>query len=144
MAQGGYEMEGDYVEMGPIPGDILMVAALDFGTTYSGYAYSMKGEYEKDKLNVHTNQAWNSGGRSLMSLKTPTCVLIRKENQQFESFGYEAENTYADIVLEEDADNYYFFDRFKMLLYQREVRPYLVVTCSPRVPENVNLGYLQA
>ncbi|XP_052061586.1 heat shock 70 kDa protein 12A-like isoform X1 [Mytilus californianus] len=100
--------------------DILMVAAIDFGTTYSGYAYSLKGEYEKDKLNIHANQAWNSGGKSLMSLKTPTCILINKENKEFESFGYEAENAYADIVIEDEADNYYFFDRFKMMLYTRE------------------------
>lgn len=142
MAEGGYEqeLEGDYLDMTEgrleldVQGDyvdmeeareevesgILMVAAIDFGTTYSGYAYSMKGEYERDKLNIHTNQAWNSGGRSLMSLKTPTCVLIRKENTQFESFGYEAENSYADIVIEGEAENYYFFNRFKMMLYQRE------------------------
>lgn len=146
MAEGGYEqeLEGDYLDMAEgrleldVQGDyvdmeeprkevesgILMVAAIDFGTTYSGYAYSMKGEYERDKLNIHTNQAWNSGGRSLMSLKTPTCVLIRKENTQFESFGYEAENSYADIVIEGDAENYYFFNRFKMMLYQREVYNY--------------------
>ncbi|CAG2237770.1 unnamed protein product [Mytilus edulis] len=100
--------------------DILMVAAIDFGTTYSGYAYSLKGEYEKDELNIHANQSWNSGGKSLMSLKTPTCILINKENKEFESFGYEAENAYADIVIDNEADNYYFFDRFKMTLYTRE------------------------
>ena len=106
--------------------DILMVAAIDFGTTYSGYAYSLKGEYNKDKLNIHANQAWNSGGKSLMSLKTPTCILMRRTDGEarsftFESFGYEAENQYADIVIDGEADNYYFFDRFKMTLYTREV-----------------------
>jgi EAL domain-containing protein (putative c-di-GMP-specific phosphodiesterase class I) len=33
--------------------DILMVAAIDFGTTYSGFAYSYKGEYDKNKLDIH-------------------------------------------------------------------------------------------
>ena len=104
-------------------GDILMVAAIDFGTTYSGYAYSLLGEYNKDKLNIHANQAWNSGGKSLMSLKTPTCILMKKNGESFtfESFGYEAENQYADIVIEREADDYYFFDRFKMMLYTCEV-----------------------
>lgn len=30
----------------------LVVAAIDFGTTFSGYAYSLKNEYEKDPLKV--------------------------------------------------------------------------------------------
>ena len=30
----------------------LVVAAIDFGTTYSGYAYSFKSEYEKNPLKV--------------------------------------------------------------------------------------------
>lgn len=30
----------------------LIVAAIDFGTTYSGYAYSLKDEYKKDPMKV--------------------------------------------------------------------------------------------
>lgn len=30
----------------------LIVAAIDFGTTYSGYAYSFRDEYQKDPLKV--------------------------------------------------------------------------------------------
>jgi hypothetical protein len=30
----------------------LIVAAIDFGTTYSGYAHSLKDEYKKDPLKV--------------------------------------------------------------------------------------------
>ncbi|CAG2221299.1 unnamed protein product [Mytilus edulis] len=117
MATGDTESE---LAIGGTGSDILMVAAIDFGTTYSGYAYSLKGDYEKDKLNIHANQAWNSGGKSLLSLKTPTCILMNKANKEFESFGYEAENAYADIVIDDEADKYYFFDRFKMILYTRE------------------------
>jgi hypothetical protein len=46
---------------------IMLVAALDFGTTYSGYAFSLKHDYKKDPLKIHANQAWNAGGRQLMS-----------------------------------------------------------------------------
>ena len=96
--------------------EILMVAAIDFGTTYSGFAYSYKGEYDKNKLDIYANQIWNSGGKQIMSQKTPTCILLNKD-KEFESFGFDAENQYADIVI----DGYYFFDRFKMILYTREV-----------------------
>ncbi|XP_052061587.1 heat shock 70 kDa protein 12A-like isoform X2 [Mytilus californianus] len=102
------------------PRDILMVAAIDFGTTYSGYAYSMKGEYDRDKLDIHANTAWNSGRSTVMSLKTPTCILLRKETKQLVAFGYEAENEYAEIASTGRADDYYYFERFKMVLYTRE------------------------
>lgn len=101
--------------------DILMVAAIDFGTTYSGYAYSMKGEYERDKLNIHANTAWNSGTSTVMSLKAPTCILLRKETKELVAFGYDAENEYADIASTGRVDDYYYFERFKMVLYTREV-----------------------
>ncbi|CAG2188783.1 unnamed protein product [Mytilus edulis] len=59
--------------------DYLLVAAIDFGTTYSGYAFSMKDTYKTDPLKIHANQAWNAGGRQLLSLKTPTCLLLNSK-----------------------------------------------------------------
>ncbi|XP_076111559.1 heat shock 70 kDa protein 12A-like [Mytilus galloprovincialis] len=97
-------------------GDHLLVAAIDFGTTYSGYAFSMRHEFKTDPLKIHANQAWNSGGRALLSLKTPTCLLLN-DRKELDSFGYEAENKYADIVMDDEQDNYYYFHRFKMNLH---------------------------
>jgi hypothetical protein len=71
--------------------DYLMVAAIDFGTTYSGYAFSTISNFKLDPLKIHANQAWNAGGRQLLSLKTPTCLLLDGQ-KQIVSFGYEAEN----------------------------------------------------
>ena len=51
--------------------DKLMVCAIDFGTTYSGYAYSMRG----DPLKIYCPQ-WRSGMSTLASNKTPTTVLL--------------------------------------------------------------------
>jgi len=62
---------------------VMLVAALDFGTTYSGYAFSLKHNYQKDPLKIHANQAWNAGGRQLMSLKTPTCLLLDNKKNSF-------------------------------------------------------------
>lgn len=101
-------------------GDHLLVAAIDFGTTYSGYAFSMRHEFKTDPLKIHANQAWNSGGRALLSLKTPTCLLLN-DRKELDSFGYEAENKYADIVMDDEQDNYYYFHRFKMNLHNNTV-----------------------
>jgi hypothetical protein len=51
-------------------------------------------------LKIHANQAWNAGGRQLLSLKTPTCLLL-DGRKQIVSFGYEAENDYAELALDE-------------------------------------------
>ncbi|XP_071141783.1 heat shock 70 kDa protein 12B-like [Mytilus edulis] len=99
--------------------DHLLVAALDFGTTYSGYAFSMRHEFKTDPMKIHANQAWNSGGRALLSLKTPTCLLLN-DKKQLIAFGYDAENQYADIVMDEKQDEYFYFHRFKMNLHNNK------------------------
>lgn len=96
----------------------LMSVALDFGTTYSGYAFSMRDDFEKDPMKIYAN-TWPSGGTALTSLKTPTCLLLNKK-KEFISFGYEAENMYANIVMDGEKDDYYYFYRFKMNLHNNK------------------------
>ncbi|XP_062607575.1 heat shock 70 kDa protein 12A-like [Saccostrea cucullata] len=88
----------------------MLVAAIDFGTTYSGYAYSFKDNWAK----VLTNN-W-SGGEPL-SYKAPTALLLNPD-KSFKAFGFEAENCYANLTTEEDdtCKDYYFFKRFKLIL----------------------------
>ncbi|XP_062621074.1 heat shock 70 kDa protein 12B-like [Saccostrea cucullata] len=97
----------------------FLVAAIDFGTTYSGYAFGMVRELEEDPMKIHANQAWVSGQQNLLSLKTPTCLLLDK-NKKFKSFGYEAENQYNNITMDEETEDYYYFYRFKMNLHESE------------------------
>ena len=97
--------------------DYLIVAAIDFGTTFSGYAFSTRADFEKDPLKISANQAWVSGQRYLLSLKTPTTLLLTKAGK-FVSFGYEAVMKYYNIALENEMEDYLFFERFKMKLHQ--------------------------
>lgn len=108
---------------------ILAVAAIDFGTTFSGYAFSWKHEWAK----VHTND-WHAG--NFMSSKAPTTLLL-KEDKSFFAFGYEAENIYRENAekFSSDSDSesdeqrkpkfnckdLYYFQRFKMLLHENKV-----------------------
>lgn len=98
----------------------LLVVAIDFGTTYSGYAYSFKHQYDTDPL-IPCTDTWASDSRSLVSLKTPTCVLFDKD-KVFDSFGYEAEDKYSELAEEEEHQEWYFFRRFKMSLFNKEKR----------------------
>jgi hypothetical protein len=95
----------------------LLVAAIDFGTTFSGYAFSFR-----DKpLEIVANNNWND--ESNLSLKTPTCILLDPE-EKFHSFGYEAENKYKMLFEEDEHHNWLFFRRFKMLLHKNKVMTY--------------------
>lgn len=42
--------------------DTLLVAAIDFGTTYSGYAFSFRHDYQSEPTKISTNLSWQCGG----------------------------------------------------------------------------------
>lgn len=97
----------------------LFVAAIDFGTTFSGYAFSSYDDFKTDPLKIITN-VWNAGGRTLMSNKTPTALLLTPD-KELHSFGYEAENKYCELAEEGDEyKDWYYFHRFKMLLHHEK------------------------
>ncbi|KAL4230976.1 Heat shock 70 kDa protein 12A [Mactra antiquata] len=98
----------------------LLVAAIDFGTTYSGYAFSFKHEYQADPAKVSVNGTWFAGSMALVSMKAPTVVLFN-EKKEFQSFGYEAENEYSELALDHEHEKYYFFKRFKMYLHDKKI-----------------------
>ncbi|XP_052819943.1 heat shock 70 kDa protein 12A-like [Mya arenaria] len=95
----------------------LMVAAFDFGTTYSGYACS----FRHDPNNIQTNQNWYAGGGAsrLVSLKTPTSVLLNPK-EGFEKFGFEAEDKYASLAEDDKHYGWRPFRRFKMVLHSNK------------------------
>lgn len=97
----------------------LIVAAIDFGTTFSGYAFSFVHQYMKDPLKISLN-TWTAGSGGVMSLKTSTCVLFDPKGE-FHSFGYDAEDKYSDLALDNIHHDWYYFRRFKMTLYKRKV-----------------------
>ncbi|XP_076117725.1 heat shock 70 kDa protein 12B-like isoform X2 [Mytilus galloprovincialis] len=91
----------------------ILVAAIDFGTTFSGYAYSFRHDYERDKLKIYTNMwAHNSG----LSAKAPSAVLIGPD-RQVKAFGYEAHRKYNELIEREEAMDHLFFEKFKMMLF---------------------------
>lgn len=94
-----------------------IVASIDFGTTYSGYAYSFRNDWTK----VITH-SWHGG--EYMTHKAPTTLLL-KPNGDFFEFGFKAEKQYAELAEKEEHEDYYFFRRFKLIL-------------KPKLTERVN------
>ncbi|XP_062582269.1 heat shock 70 kDa protein 12A-like [Saccostrea cucullata] len=92
----------------------LFVAAIDFGTTYSGYAFSISQNWRK-LMACH----WQGGG--LISHKAPTALLLKKaggSDPVFEAFGYTAEDRYATLTAKKEHKDYLYFQRFKMILHK--------------------------
>ncbi|XP_060606844.1 heat shock 70 kDa protein 12A-like [Ruditapes philippinarum] len=92
----------------------LMVAAIDFGTTFSGWGFSFDNDYKSDPTKISCKH-WNSGKN--ISMKAPTTVLIQPDGHTLEAFGYEAEDRYAELADEKEHRTYYYFERFKMMLF---------------------------
>lgn len=88
------------------------IIAIDFGTAYSGYAYSLTSR-EKEIYPILKRWGENVG---LDTPKTPTCILFN-EDQTFASFGYEAKDAYLRSN-SKDSKKMFFFDCFKMSLYE--------------------------
>ena len=93
----------------------FLVGAIDFGTTFSGWAYSFLHDYRLDPTKA-SFRSWNSGTDTLITEKTPTCVLIAPDGKTLVGFGYEAEDKYQKLVEKGTHRQYYFFKRFKMAL----------------------------
>jgi molecular chaperone DnaK (HSP70) len=75
-----------------------MVAAIDFGTTYSGYAYCRHSDFTANRANpTILGYNWNSG--EFLNYKAPTCVLFNPD-KTFHSFGYDAINYYLGNIAE--------------------------------------------
>ena len=98
--------------------DALVVVGIDFGTTYSGYGYSFRNEYQKDHRKIYSNDGWKSGD-GLVTIKMPTVILF-DENGKFHSFGYKAEAVYSRLLEDHKADGHSYFSSFKMKLFQEE------------------------
>ncbi|KAJ7328611.1 hypothetical protein OS493_023880 [Desmophyllum pertusum] len=91
------------------------VVAIDFGTTYSGFAFAFNDKTRK--AGIHMNNDWGDGHGG-KTLKTPTTLLLDPDGK-FNSFGYEAKEKYADLPQEKQRQ-YYYFELFKMELHKSE------------------------
>ncbi|RWS04957.1 heat shock 70 kDa protein 12A-like protein [Dinothrombium tinctorium] len=93
----------------------FVVVAIDFGTTYSGYAFS----FTRDPDNIHMMRKWDGGGDPEMhNHKTPTTLLLNPD-AEFDSFGFAARDKFHSLK-PKDAKNWFYFEKFKMTLHRSE------------------------
>ena len=97
-----------------------IVAAIDVGTTYSGYAYADREEFKiNDHRTINLNK-WSANNVLRQWDKAPSVVMFEPDGK-FHSFGYKAESEYMKRVKAGDYNKWYCFRRFKMQLYNEKV-----------------------
>lgn len=92
----------------------LFVVSIDFGTSYSGYCFSLASGTDQIR------QVFWGMEHGYKTPKTPTCILF-DQNQEFKKFGYDAVMKYKNLPPNE-AHQWYFFQNFKMSLYNTVCR----------------------
>lgn len=97
----------------------LVVAAFDFGTTFSTCAISYWHNYQRNPTNT-TIHAWGVDSGGLSSLKTPTCILFDPTGK-YHSFGSDAEEMYSNLALDDKHHDWFYFRRFTMMLTNKMV-----------------------
>ena len=112
-------------------GHHLVVVAIDFGTTFSGYAFSFvrdrentpppaDGESFARDAPIHMMRRWEGGDPGVINQKTLTALLLTPVGQ-FQAFGFTARNFYHDLDPTE-AQRWMYFDKFKMALHSDPVK----------------------
>ncbi|KAL5012435.1 hypothetical protein ScPMuIL_010986 [Solemya velum] len=95
--------------------EVVGVVAIDFGTSFSSYMSMPIHEYKRGNLRFIGKSWYHSLGATL---GTPTTILL-KPDKTFDSFGYTAEEKYADLVCDEAHHEWYYFEHFKTQLYDQ-------------------------
>ena len=87
--------------------------AIDFGTSNCAVAYSA----HKKKEDIFVVNEWNDGEKHC---KIPTAVLFNNK-EELTDFGTLAVKKYCELKEEEEDGEFYFFQNFKMELYDEKV-----------------------
>lgn len=93
---------------------VLVSVALDIGTSFSGFAFLTRNDFKINPLRVHCKH-WHVG--ELGTLYKTKSIILLNQMKEFVAFGYDAENMYAQMKVDE-AKEYYYFRYFKMALYK--------------------------
>lgn len=83
--------------------------------------------FHTNPLDIKVDQSWMVNGKSYLPINTSTSILMSKEGC-FKSLGHEAQQEYSEKQVLGEADNYLFFDKFKMELFNNEVKSLLLIT----------------
>lgn len=79
----------------------IMVVVIDFGIIFFGFVFFLKSDWGKVLINI-----WFGG--FLILYKVLICLFLKKDYKEY-FFGYEVEDKYLDLILDDNYSDYYFF-----------------------------------
>lgn len=103
----------------PLSENYLLIAAIDLGTSHSGFAYANRRETDATVDIIH-KRCWNNTSKNLDIMKTRTCILFKRD-ETFVAFGFTALQKFIDIQKEQTRREYMFFRDYKIHLYNSMV-----------------------
>ncbi|CAF0761148.1 unnamed protein product [Adineta ricciae] len=89
----------------------FVVVAIDFGTTFSGYAFA----FTRDIDSILMMRKVDGNDPGVINQKTPTTILLTP-HLEFHSFGFFARDFFHDLDPDE-AKRWLYFEKFKMHLH---------------------------
>ncbi|XP_060590199.1 heat shock 70 kDa protein 12A-like, partial [Ruditapes philippinarum] len=99
--------------------DEMFVVAIEVGNEWSGYVFALRHAIEKGDLRMYL-PGISFGDPYLGSIKSRSVVLF-DENKKFHSFGFFAEEKYAELVDKLKHNKWYFFTNFMMRLSRKDI-----------------------
>ncbi|KAK9766192.1 hypothetical protein K7432_004901 [Basidiobolus ranarum] len=113
------------------PTNAKCVAAIDFGTSGTGFAYAFPGTdgITEARSSVFTNGQWSDGKEG----KTKTALLL-DENNKFIAFGKSAQTKYRAMAMRSQAGGLKikerYFQYFKMNLYETSISGKMLIPAA--------------
>ncbi|XP_052235947.1 heat shock 70 kDa protein 12A-like isoform X11 [Dreissena polymorpha] len=102
----------------------LVVGAIDIGTTYTEWAYLTKSDFEQNPCAAFGRSVH---GHSRISHQAPTCVLITPDGKTVKGYGNDAESIYNEMRAKNEHEQWYFYRRFKKLLWIKSLHKYTML-----------------
>ena len=111
------QAEGNFIKLSPLTDNSQVrqnvSVAIDFGTSNCAVGYSAHSKQD----DIFIVNDWHDGEKHG---KIPTAILFN-EREEFVAFGNLALKMYRDLKEDEEDEKFYFFQKFKMQLYDEKV-----------------------
>jgi len=101
--------------------NLPIVAAIDFGTSNSGFAFAFRSECSNSRVGEIHRSKWQGTTGSWANGKAPTTALF-DEDMKLHSFGFEAQEEYAKLTEAKKHKGWHYFRNFKLKLHGKMVR----------------------
>jgi len=104
-----------------------IVAAIDFGTSNSGFAFAFRSECFESRVGEIYRSTWKGREGARANGKAPTIALFGAD-MRMHAFGFDAQDEYARLTENKNDEGWHYFRNFKLKLHEEMVRKLKILT----------------